>query len=387
MIRVVILGQGMVASHLVVGVERIKRGELQPYGIPFAKYSLPYSINDIEFVASYDVDPVKVGKTVYDVAYSLVGDTLPVPEELKKISVYEGIHLGSLKGLVDNAVGLEHRLGLKEAINRLIDQWRIIEPDVFVNIITTEPAKPFNELNKLEHAIENNSSKVSASHAYAYAAAKYAIETGKRIAFINAIPSPLANDPAIVELYNEAKSVIIGDDGATGATPLTADLLEHMAERNRFVEFIVQFNIGGNTDFLALTVPERNKMKEFTKSSIVEDILGYNAPHYIKPTGYLEPLGDKKYVAMHLEYITFNGLRDSLFISARINDSPALAGLLVDLIRISKILVDKGFRGTVYEVNAFFMKKPGPREAKSISKTLAYHRLLDLLKNIDVVKY
>lgn len=387
MIRVVILGQGMVASHLVVGVERIKKGELQPYGIPFAKYSLPYSINDIEFVASYDVDPVKVGKTVYDVAYSLVGDTLPIPEELKKIGVYEGIHLGSLKGLVDNAVGLEHRLGLREAINRLVDQWRIIEPDVFVNIITTEPAAPFNELNKLEHAIENNSPRVSASHAYAYAAAKYAIETGKRIAFINAIPSPLANNPAIVELYEEAKSIIVGDDGATGATPLTADLLEHMAERNRFVEFIVQFNIGGNTDFLALTVPERNKMKEFTKSSIVEDILGYNAPHYIKPTGYLEPLGDKKYVAMHLEYITFNGLRDSLFISARINDSPALAGLLVDLIRISKILVDKGFKGTVYEVNAFFMKKPGPREAKSISKTLAYHRLLDLLKNIDVVKY
>jgi len=384
-IRVVVFGQGMVASHLMVGVERIKKGKLEPYGIPFSRYRMPYDISDIEFVASYDVDPVKVGKTAYDVAYSLVGDTLPIPEELKKINIYEGIHLGSLKGLVKNPVGLEEKLGLSKAIDRLIDQWRILEPEVFINIITTEPAKPFETIEKLEEAISRGED-VSASHAYAYAVARYAMETGRRAVFINAIPSPLANDPAIVKLFEAAGSVIFGDDGATGATPLTADLLEHMAERNRFVEFIVQFNIGGNTDFLSLTIPERNKMKESTKSSIVEDILGYKAPHYIKPTGYLEPLGDKKYVAMHLEYITFNGLRDSLFISARINDSPALAGLLVDLIRIGKIAVERGFKGTVYEVNAFFMKKPGPRDAKSVSKAYAYYKLVELLKTIDALK-
>jgi len=172
---------------------------------------------------------------------------------------------------------------------------------------------------------------------------------------------------------------VFGDDGATGATPLTADLLEHLAERNRFVEFIVQFNIGGNTDFLALTVPERNKMKEFTKSSIVKDILGYDAPHYIKPTGYLEPLGDKKFVAMHIEYLSFNGFRDSIFINARINDSPALAGMLVDLARLGKIALDRGVKGTLYEVNAFFMKKPGPADARNVSKIVAFAGLMKWL--------
>jgi len=380
-----VLGQGMVACHLMIGVERIKKGELGKYGIPLAKYKLPYDVNDIVFVASYDVDPVKVGKTAYEVSLKLVGETLPVPGELKTVVVREGIHQKSLIGLVDNPLGIEKKYGLMEAIEKLVDEWKKLEPDVFVNIITTEPAKPFYTIEELERAIKYENSEVSASHAYAYAAAKYAMETGKRIAFINAIPSPLANDPAIVQLYEKANSVIFGDDGATGATPLTADLLEHMAERNRYVEFIVQFNIGGNTDFLSLTIPERNKMKEFTKSSIVEDILGYNAPHYIKPTGYLEPLGDKKYVAMHLDYITFNGLKDSIFISARINDSPALAGLLVDLIRLGKIAVDKGLKGTIYEVNAFFMKKPGPRDAKSVSKIIAYHKLIDWLKQLNVI--
>lgn len=111
--------------------------------------------------------------------------------------------------------------------------------------------------------------------------------------FVNVIPTFIANDPAFVELAKENSLVVFGDDGATGATPFTADVLSHLAQRNRYVKDVAQFNIGGNMDFLALTDDGKNKSKEFTKSSIVKDILGYDAPHYIKPTGYLEPLGDK----------------------------------------------------------------------------------------------
>jgi myo-inositol-1-phosphate synthase len=205
------------------------------------------------------------------------------------------------------------------------------------------------------------------------------------MAFVNMIPTPLANDPVFVKLYEEANSLILGDDGATGATPLTADLLEHLAERNRKVRFIVQFNIGGNTDFLALTIPERNLMKEKTKSSIVEDILGYDVPHYIKPTGYVETIGDRKFVAMDIEWITFNGLIDELIVNMRINDSPALAGLAVDLGRLAKAALDKGIKGTFYEVNAFYMKNPGPKEAKNKARIKAYYDMLEKLKELGIL--
>jgi myo-inositol-1-phosphate synthase len=386
-IRVVLVGQGLVATHFAVGVERIKAGELEPYGVPLAKYKLPYGFNDIEIVASYDVDNAKVGKTVYEVAKESVGDILPVPETLKNVTVRRGIHLGSLRGLPFDAQGLEDQLGsVKAAIETLVDEWKKIQPDVIVNVATTEPAKPFNSVEALVKAIEEDDrERLSASHAYAYAAYLYAKETGRSVGFVNVIPSPLARDDAIVKLYAEAKSVVLGDDGATGATPLTADLLEHLAERNRYVYSIAQFNIGGNTDFLALTVPERNKMKEETKSSIVKDILGYDAPHYIKPTGYLEPLGDKKFVAMHIWWKTFNGLEDELVVNMRINDSPALAGLLVDLVRLAKILLEKGVYGTCYEVNAFYMKDPGPRGAKNMGRIRAYYNMLDYLKRLGVI--
>ena len=387
MIRTVILGQGLVATHFVVGVERIKLGELEAYGVPLAEYKMPYGIEDIEVVASYDVDERKVGKTLYEVATMLLGNSLPIPKTLKNVVVRMGVHLRSLRGLPFNAVGLDEKLGnITDVINRLVEEFEELKPHVFINVITTEHAEPFEDVEELEKVVTSgNIDRLGASQVYAYAAAKYASETSRKIAFINVIPTPLANDDAFVKLFEQCDSLVLGDDGATGATPLTADLLEHLAERGRKVLSIAQFNIGGNTDFLALTIPERNFMKEKTKSSIVEDILGYNVPHYIKPTGYLEPLGDKKFVAMHIWWKTFNGLEDELIVNMRINDSPALAGLLVDLVRISRALLDRGVKGTSYPVNAFFMKRPGPRGARNLARILAYYKLLEYLSSQGIV--
>ncbi len=377
MVRAILLGSGYVGTYLAVGLERIKKGAVAKYGIPLSKYDLPYRVEDIEIVAAYDVDLEKVGKSLYDLGRNIFGEDYDVPETLKKVVVREGINLGSTQGLPFRTTGLEKKYPLKEAIDKLIEEWINLKPDVIVNVITTEEGTAYSSKDEAVDKILRGDAP--ATHVYAYAAAEYAKRTGRGVTFVNAIPTPVANNPGLLQLFEESGAVVFGDDGATGATPLTADLLEHMAERNRFVEFVVQFNIGGNTDFLALTDPGRNKMKETTKSSMVKDILGYDAPHYIRPTGYLEPLGDKKYVAMHMEWISFNGFRDSLFISARINDSPALAGMLVDLIRLGKIAVDKKLSGTVYEVNAFFMKKPGPLNSKNIAKTHAYRQLLHWL--------
>ncbi|RLF76316.1 myo-inositol-1-phosphate synthase, partial [Thermococci archaeon] len=66
MVKVVILGQGYVASIFAVGLERIKRGELGYYGVPLAN-ELPVKIEDIEIVGSYDVDKTKIGEPLYEV--------------------------------------------------------------------------------------------------------------------------------------------------------------------------------------------------------------------------------------------------------------------------------------------------------------------------------
>jgi len=372
MVRVIMLGQGYVGSIFAIGIERIKKGEAGYHGIPLAN-ELPIKVEDIEIVRSYDVDKSKIEKTVFEIAQQYWGEE--IPESLENITVRKGIHLRSLRNLPIEAEGLENEVSLKEAVERLVEEWKELKPDVIVNVCTTEAFEPFGSKEELIKAIDNDDKgRLTATQVYAYAAALYAKEVGGA-AFVNAIPTAIANDPAFVELAKENSLVIFGDDGATGATPLTADILAHLAQRNRCVRDIAQFNIGGNTDFLALTDEERNKSKEFTKSSIVKDILGYDAPHYIKPTGFLEPLGDRKFIAMHIEYVSFNGAVDELVINGRINDSPALAGLLVDLVRLGKMAVERGEFGTVYEVNAFYMKNPGPAEKGSIPRIIAYEKM------------
>ncbi|MFZ8782880.1 MAG: inositol-3-phosphate synthase [Desulfurococcaceae archaeon] len=375
MIRVAIVGQGLVATHFAVGLERLKNNEIPDHGVPL-KTRLPYKYTNIEIVASYDVDESKIGKSLYEIAKKSYEGSGEIPRTLKDIYVRRGIHLASTRGLPIKARGREEEVGLKRAVEEILDEWRELDVDVVVNAMTTEPVEAVNNIEALHEAFE--SGDLTASQTHAYMTALYSSRY-KSAAFINSIPSPIANDQAFVELYKKSKAVVFGDDGATGATPLTADLLEHLYERGRRVLGIAQFNIGGNMDFYALNMPERNVMKKATKSSMIEDILEHHVPNYIRPTGYLEPLGDKKFVAMIIEYMSFGEFKDELYIVARINDSPALAGLLVDLVRLGKIAIDREAYGTVYEVNAFYMKKPGPPGSRAISKFHAYLKLLKWL--------
>ncbi len=374
-IRTVVLGLGYVGTTLMVGVEKIKAGLLDYCGVPLGD-RLEYGAEDIEFVGAYDVDSKKVGLTAYDVSLMYHSS---VPESLKRVSVRPGVHLGGLRDMPIEVQGIDDDMTLAECVERLVREWERLRPDVLVNLCTTEGARPFGSPEELEEAIaRDDRERVTATQLYAYAAIQYS-RTSEPVAFINGIPTPVANDPALLALAEEAGAVLLGDDGATGATPLTADMLEHLAERGRRVLSIAQFNIGGNADFLALTREDRNKAKQATKSKVVSDILGYDAPHYIRPTGYLEPLGDKKFVSMHIMYVSFNGAVDEIIVNMRINDSPAFAGLLVDLVRLARIALDRGLSGTVYEINAFYMKSPGPPGSRVVSKVVAYYKLLDWL--------
>jgi len=372
----------MVGTIFAVGLERVKKGEIEPYGIPLEPLKPRIRISEIEIVGSIDVDVNKVGKTVYDVAKGIYGFK-EVPETLKNVRVYPGLELGYVKDIF-NVKSLDEQYSYSRTLDQMYETIVDLKPDVIVDVSTTQFAQPFGDPERLKKAVENGRDVVP-SQVYAYLAMKYSDEV-KPVAYVNCIPAPLANDNAFITLAEEMGGLILGDDGATGATPLTADILEHLKERNRRVLGIAQLNIGGNTDFLALTNERRNKAKEFTKSSIVEDILGYNAPHYIKPTGFLESLGDKKFVALHIEYVSFNGARDELIVNMRINDSPALAGYIVDLVRLSKLALDRGYSGTIYEINAFFMKKPGPPSARNVAKIVAYYNLFNFLNKINALE-
>jgi myo-inositol-1-phosphate synthase len=376
-VRTLILGAGYVATVFTVGLERLKRGEIKPYGVPLADFDIGIGIDDVKVVACVDVDARKVGKTMYDIAkrfYRLKS----VPLKLKDLVVHPGVEMGFVRDLFP-INSLDYEGNSQRSVEEMYAFIERAKPDVIVDVTTTQYAKPFNEYRYLEKAVEER--KVTPTQLYAYLALRL-MEEGRQLSYVNLIPTPIANDYAYVSTAGKLGGLILGDDGATGATPFTADMLEHLRERNRKVLGVVQLNIGGNSDFKSLLDEKRNRAKEYTKKSIVEDVLGYYTPSYIKPTGFLSSLGDKKFVSIHVEYISFNGVKDEIIVNMRVNDSPALAGYMVDLTRLAKSALNAGFYGTVYDINAFYMKKPGPPNSKNIARILAFERLKSFIKTV-----
>ncbi|RLF06388.1 MAG: myo-inositol-1-phosphate synthase [Thermoprotei archaeon] len=375
MVKVLILGLGMAGTTFAVGLERIKKGEIPPYGVPLANVDLGVKISEVEVVGAIDVDARKVGLTAYEVATKLYGMGC-APPSLKEVRVYPGLGAKYVRDLFPT---YDEGESWEEQLERVYETFKRLKPHVIIDVTTTQEGKTYVDWAEYEEDVLKGAA--APSQAYAYLALRYAREVAP-VAYVNLIPTPVANSPAIVDAAKDVGAVVFGDDGATGATPLTADLLEHLRERNRKVYSIAQFNIGGNTDFLALTDESRNRAKEGTKSSVVRDILGYDVPHYIRPTGFLEPLGDRKFVAMHIMFESFNGAVDEIIVNMRISDSPALAGYMVDLARLGKLAIELELYGTVYEVNAFYMKKPAPLGSRNVPRIVAYYKLLEFIREI-----
>ncbi|MEM3138532.1 MAG: hypothetical protein QW760_08475, partial [Thermofilaceae archaeon] len=342
MVRVLLLGQGYAASVFAWGLARLKKGLMEPWGIPLAKVDFGIPIEELEVVASVDVDAGKVGRSLYEVVerYGLK----PEPE-LKSVTVAPGLKLNSTPSHVKTRA-LDEGYSLEEALTKFEEFLDDAKPDVVIDVTTTARTSPLYIWDEVEEAALKG--LLPHPQVYAYLTLKQG-----GVAHVNLQPAHVACSPAFVDKALKSESLVLGDDGATGATPLTIDVVEHLAERGRKVLSVAQFNIGGNSDFLSLIEPDRNKAKEETKSSFFDDVLGYDPPHFIKPTGYLEPLGDKKFVAMHVQWITFGGFTDELTVNMRINDSPALAGYMVDLARLAYVSLKSGIYGTVPEINAF----------------------------------
>ena len=371
MVKVAILGQGYVATIFAWGLARLKKGLIDPWGVPLAGVDFGVPIESLEVVASFDVDAAKVGRSLYEVArvYGLE----PEPE-LKEVVVQPGLKLSSSPFFIKTSA-LDDEHPLEDALAKFRELLDDAKPHVLVDVTTTARSKPLFTWEEVERRVAEGS--LPHPQVYAYLALER-----RGVAYVNAQPAHVACSPAFVERAAEVGSLVLGDDGATGATPLTVDIAEHLAERNRRVLSVAQFNIGGNADFLSLTEPERNLAKEETKSGFLENVLGYEPPHFIRPTGYLEPLGDKKFVAMHIQWVSFGGFVDEIVVNMRINDSPALAGYLVDLARLAYASLKAGVYGTVPEINLFYMKRPGPLGTRHKAKILAYRDLLSFVERL-----
>lgn len=333
-VRVAIAGVGNCASALVQGVEYYRRAKGNVPGLMHAYFG-KYHISDIEFVAAFDVNRRKIGKDLSEAIFEEPNCCMRFAEvprlgvEVQPGPILDGVapHMRNPFHVYEEAVEIDVAGTLKEA-----------GADMLVNFLPVG----------------------------SYQAARFYAEECLKAgcAFVNCIPEFIASDPAWARRFEEGGLPIAGDDikSQVGATIIHRALADLLVSRGVKIERTYQLNVGGNTDFENMQYVERLKTKKESKTGAVESLIPYRSEVWAGPSGYIGFLGDNKVCYIRIEGRKFGDTPVEIDLRLSVQDSPNSAGILIDVLRATKIALDRGVAGPLTSISAYAFKHP-PEQA------------------------
>lgn len=333
-IRVAIVGVGNCAASLVQGVHYYRDADPQATipGLMHVEFG-KYHVNDVQFVAAFDVDGKKVGVDLADAILASENNTIKIADVPPTgVTVQRGHTLD----------------GLGKYYLETIEQSAEEPVDI---VATLRESKADVMVCYLPVGSED------AAHFYAQAA----IDAG--VAFVNALPVFIAGTKEWADKFTAAGVPIVGDDiksqiGATITHRVMAKLFE---DRGVTLDRTYQLNVGGNMDFKNMLERDRLESKKISKtqavtSNVEADIAPRNV--HIGPSDYVQWLDDRKWAFVRLEGRNFGDAPVSLEYKLEVWDSPNSAGVIIDAIRAAKIGLDRGIGGPLLSASSYFMKSP-----------------------------
>lgn len=333
-IRVAIVGVGNCAASLVQGVQYYRDADPQATipGLMHVEFG-KYHVNDVQFVAAFDVDGKKVGVDLADAILASENNTIKIADVPPTgVTVQRGHTLDGL--------GKYYLETIEQSTDEPVDivaALREAKADVMVCYLPV--------------------GSEDAAHFYAQAA----IDAG--VAFVNALPVFIAGTKEWADKFTAAGVPIVGDDiksqiGATITHRVMAKLFE---DRGVTLDRTYQLNVGGNMDFKNMLERDRLESKKISKTqavtSNVEAELAAKDVH-IGPSDYVQWLDDRKWAFVRLEGRNFGDAPVSLEYKLEVWDSPNSAGVIIDAIRAAKIGLDRGIGGPLLSASSYFMKSP-----------------------------
>jgi len=337
-VRVAIVGVGNCASSLVQGVEYYKDADPAGTvpGLMHVKFG-EYHVNDVEFVAAFDVDAKKVGFDLSEAINNSENNTI-------KIADVPPTGVTVQRGHTLDGIGKYYALTIDESEAEPVDVVKALQnakADVLVSYLPvgSEDADKFY--------------------------AQCAIDAG--VAFVNALPVFIASDPEWAAKFEAAGVPVIGDDiksqvGATITHRVMAKLFE---DRGVSLDRTYQLNVGGNMDFKNMLERERLESKKISKTqAVTSNLHGSLAGKtddrnvHIGPSDYVAWLDDRKWAYVRLEGRAFGDVPLNLEYKLEVWDSPNSAGIIIDAIRAAKIAKDRGIGGALISASSYLMKSP-----------------------------
>jgi myo-inositol-1-phosphate synthase len=333
-INVAIIGVGNCASSLIQGVHYYKKAKENEFVPGLMHVNLGgYHIEDINFVAAFDIDKNKVGKELANAIFTPPNNTFKfceVPATGIKIE----------RGMTHDGLGKYLSQIIQKAPGPTADIVKILKEtktDIVINYLPVGSEE----------------------------AAKWYIEQVLMAGcgFINCIPVFIARENYWQKRFEERGLPVIGDDikSQVGATIVHRVLTRLFRDRGVKVERTYQLNFGGNTDFYNMLERERLESKKISKTTAVTSQLDYKLDPddiHVGPSDYVPWLKDRKFCHIRMEGRTFGDVPLNLELKLEVWDSPNSAGVVIDAIRCCKIALDRGLKGALLAPSAYFMKSP-----------------------------
>ena len=333
-IRVAIVGVGNCANSLVQGVTYYKDAATDQE-IPGLMHAVVggYHINNVKFVAAFDVDVKKVGLDLSEAIWASENNTIKFSDVAKTgVPVQRGVTLDGL--------GKYYKETIQESTAAPVDVVATLKAEEVDVLICYLP--------------------VGSEEAAKYYA-QCAIDAG--CAFVNALPVFIASDPVWARKFEDAGLPIVGDDikSQVGATITHRIMAKLFQDRGVHLDRTYQLNVGGNMDFKNMLERDRLESKKISKTNSVTSQLDHDmGPKnvHIGPSDYIPWLDDRKWAYVRLEGRAFGDVPLNLEYKLEVWDSPNSAGVIIDALRCAKIGLDRKVGGALLSPSSYFMKTP-----------------------------
>jgi len=292
-----------------------------------------YHVNDVEFVAAFDVDAKKVGFDLSEAISNSENNTI-------KITDVPPLGITVQRGPTYDGLGKYYRETIDESDADPVDVVATLK-ETKADVLVAYLPVGSEEADKFY--------------------AQCAIDAG--VGFVNALPVFIASDPVWAKKFEDAGVPIVGDDikSQVGATITHRVLAKLFEDRGVVLDRTYQLNVGGNMDFKNMLERDRLESKKISKTQAVTSNMSHDMGArnvHIGPSDYVQWLDDRKWAYVRLEGRAFGDVPLNMEYKLEVWDSPNSAGIIIDAVRAAKIALDRGIGGPIISASTYLMKSP-----------------------------
>ncbi len=328
--RVILVGVGNAASSLVQALEYYSKHDTT--GLKYETIA-GIRISDIEIAAAFDVVEGKVGKDITEaifaepnVAPRLVEYTSPLGVEVKKGPLLDGI-----SPLLAETVQIS-----SIPDSNLVKEIKSVDADMMISLLP--------------------SGAKDATYAYANAS----IEA--EVTFIEAAPIRICSDGKWVRKFKKANLPVVGDDlqSQLGGTRIHKGLLEMLNSYGAKIRNTYQLDVSGGSEGMNTLYTDRRMEKRKIKTDSIKRTLPYLTDDDIASgtTDYLDFLGNERTGYFWIYGGYFLDTPFKIDVTIKTMDGPNAAGTLINVIRATKLALNRGIDGPLISISAYGFKFP-----------------------------